>query len=125
MRTGRFLPIIFALGIACSCWLMIGGTAVADGMWTDEIGNSLAFYQSNYPGSDWAPYEQKLAQVKNALARGDDRLVRVKMGKWFKMLRARAHGIDDVAADELYNFAVMVTPLQEYGISIPSPMPVQ
>jgi hypothetical protein len=25
-----------------------------------------------------------------------------------------------VAADELYNFAVMITPLQEYGIAVPS-----
>jgi hypothetical protein len=43
------------------------------------------------------------------------------MGNWFKMLRSRAHGINDVAADELFNFAVMVTPLEEYGISVPAP----
>jgi hypothetical protein len=42
------------------------------------------------------------------------------MSKWFKMLRNRDHGIHDVAADELYNFAVMVTPLQEYRIAVPS-----
>jgi hypothetical protein len=35
------------------------------------------------------------------------------------MLRARDHGINDVAADELFNYALMVTPIQEYGISVP------
>ena len=42
------------------------------------------------------------------------------MGKWFKMLRARDYGINDVAADELFNYALMVTPIQEYGISVPA-----
>jgi hypothetical protein len=47
------------------------------------------------------------------------------MNKFFRMLQSRAHGINDVAADELYNFAVMVTPIQEYGISVPTAMPGQ
>ena len=37
------------------------------------------------------------------------------MGKWFKF--NRDHGIRDVAVDEFYNFAVMITPLQENGIA--------
>jgi hypothetical protein len=43
------------------------------------------------------------------------------MGKWFKMLRNRDYGINDVAADELYNYGLMVTPIQEFNISIPAP----
>ena len=35
-------------------------------------------------------------------------------------LRQRDHGINEVAADELYNFSLMVTPIQEYGISVPA-----
>jgi hypothetical protein len=31
------------------------------------------------------------------------------MTKWFTMLRHRDHGITDIAADELLNFARMVT----------------
>jgi hypothetical protein len=59
--------------------------------------------------------------VKDALARGDQRVVRSEMGKWFKMLRNRDYGINDVAADELYNYGLMVTPIQEFNISIPAP----
>ena len=47
----------------------------------------------------------------------------MEMGKWFKMLRNRDHWIHDVAADELFNFAVMVTPVQEYGIMVPTQTP--
>jgi hypothetical protein len=46
--------------------------------------------------------------------------VKREMGKWFRMLRYRDNGISDVAADELYNFSLMVTPIQEYGIAVPA-----
>ena len=92
----------------------------AQANWVDEIGNSLNFYKINYPTSNWEPYSTKLETVKEAVNGGDQRKVKVEMGKWFKMLRARDHGINDVAADELFNFALMVTPIQEYGISVPS-----
>ena len=36
------------------------------------------------------------------------------------MLRQRDYGINEIAADELFNFALMVTPVQEYGISVPA-----
>jgi hypothetical protein len=114
---------VLALVFACSVCLWTIGIAMADGAWADELANSLTFYRANYPTSDRDPYVQKLMLVRDAIGRGDQRTVKVEMGKWFKMLRNRDHGISDVAADELYNFAVMVTPLQEYGISIPSPMP--
>lgn len=92
----------------------------AQANWVDEIGNSLNFYKINYPTSNWEPYSAKLETVKQAVNGGDQRKVKVEMGKWFKMLRARDHGINDVAADELFNFALMVTPIQEYGISVPA-----
>ena len=57
--------------------------------------------------------------VKEAVDRADTRTVKSEMGKWFKMLRAREQGIHDVAADELFNFALMVTPILEYGITVP------
>jgi hypothetical protein len=58
--------------------------------------------------------------VREAVNRGDNQSVKKEMGKWFKMLRSRDHGISDVAADELYNFSLMVTPIQEYGIAVPA-----
>lgn len=100
--------------------LLALGIGFAQTNWVDEIGNSLNFYKINYPTSNWEPYSTKLEIVKAAVNGGDQRKVKVEMGKWFKMLRAREYGINDVAADELFNFALMVTPIQEYGISVPS-----
>ena len=58
--------------------------------------------------------------VCEAVNRGDNQAVKREMGKWFRMLRYRDNGISDVAADELYNFSLMVTPIQEYGIAVPA-----
>lgn len=102
------------------CFLILG-QALAETTWIDEIANSLAFSKTNYPTSNWEPYSQKLMLVQDALQHGDQRTIKTEMSKWFKMLRARDHGISDVAADELFNFSLMVTPIQEYGISVPAP----
>jgi hypothetical protein len=100
--------------------LLIGGHALGQSSWVEEIGNSITMYQSLYPGSNFKPYEDQLTRVKDALHQNDKKAVTTEMGKWFKMLRNRAHGIDDMAASELMNFAVMVTPVQEYNISVPA-----
>jgi hypothetical protein len=113
--------LFWLAGCACAVWLLGGAVASAQTNWIDEISNSVTFYKANYPSSNWGPYQEKLTLVKDALARGDQRTVRTEMGKWFKMLRNREHGINDIAADELLNFALMVTPVQEYGISVPPP----
>ena len=112
------IPNLNALVIACGA----AGVVWAQNTWVDEIANSLTFYKANYPTSNWDPYQQKLTTIREALGRSDQRTVKVEMGKWFKMLRNRAYGIHDVAADELFNFALMVTPIDEYGISVP-PLP--
>lgn len=107
--------------ILCTAlFLTMTGRAEVQTNWIDELTNSVEFYKSNYPSSDWTPYVGKLTVVKDALARGDQALVRKEMGKWFKMLKNRDHGIHDVAADELYNFALIVTPIQEYNIAVPT-----
>lgn len=115
------LPLRIALLTVCAVSLMMLGVAFAESTWVDEISNSLTFYKASYPGSNFEPYLQRLNRVKDALGQGDKRTIRVEMGKWFKMLRNREHGINDVAADELFNFAMMVTPIEEYGISVPPP----
>lgn len=102
------------------CGLVLVGTASAQATWVDEINTSLSFSTATYPGSNWEPYQQKLQLVREAVGRGDNQTVRKEMGKWFRMLRHRDHGISDVAADELYNFSLMVTPIQEYGIAVPA-----
>ena len=108
----------FLIGAAL-CGLAVVSMAVQTS-WVDEINNSLSFTAANYPGSNWEPYKQKIGIVHDAVDRGDNQAVKKEMGKWFKMLRQRDHGINEVAADELYNFSLMVTPIQEYGISVPA-----
>lgn len=122
MRT-RWMPgkLALVMLIVSTVCLLAAGVAYAQTTWADEIANSLTFYKANYPTSNWDPYQQKLTAVQEALGRGDLRIVKLEMGKWFKMLRNRAHGINDVAADELFNFALMITPIDEYGISVPPP----
>ncbi len=114
-----FNGILVGLAALVLC-LSASGVALAQGTWADEIGNAVMFYQASYPHANWAPYLQEITLVRDALGRGDQRIVKKEMGTFFKMLRTRAYDISDVAADELYNFAVMVTPLQEYGISLPA-----
>jgi len=115
------LPQILVLFCTVSLFFLMvgGGVALAQSSWVDEIGNSITHYQSLYPSSNFDPYEQQLTLVKKALSKGNQKSIRTEMSKWFKMLRKRAYGIDGMAAEELFNFAVMVTPVQEYNISVP------
>jgi hypothetical protein len=102
-------------------WSFVSGQTLAETTRADDIANSLAFSKTNYPTSNGEPYSQKLELVQAALQRGDQRTVKTEIGKWFKMHRIRGHGISGVAADELFNFSLMVSPIQEYGISVPAP----
>ncbi len=112
--------LFLVFGAACALCLLMSGSAISQqGTWTDEISNSITLYKSLYPASNFDPYDAQLTRVEEALNKGDKKGVRTEMRKWFKMLRKRAHGIDGIAADELLNVAVMVTPLQQYNISVP------
>jgi len=114
--------LLLVLGAACALCLFVSGAAIGQqGTWTDEISNSITLYKSLYPSSNFKPYDVQLTRVEEAVNKGDNKGVRTEMRKWFKMLRKRAHGIDGIAADELLNIAVMVTPLQQYNISVPRP----
>jgi hypothetical protein len=113
----RICAALMAGALGC---VAIVGLAWGQANWVDEISNSLAFSTSNYPTSNWEPYHNKLKAIREAVARNDQQTVKTEMGKWFRMLRHRDHGISDVAADELYNFSLMVTPIQEYGIAVPA-----
>lgn len=119
LTMGRELARIAGLLVAILV-VIIGGYSFAQYSWVDEIGNSIALYKGLYPSSNFKAYEEQLIRVKEAVDRNDRNAVSVEMGKWFKMLRNRAHGIDEIAASELMNFAVMVTPVQEYNISVPA-----
>jgi len=119
MKGHRCVRFLWAVLTVCAIVGVAGLNAWAQ-TWVDELSGSLSFYATNYPGSNWQPYQDKLNLVRDAVNRGDQRIVRTEMTKWFKMLRQRDYGINDVAADELFNFGLMVTPIQEYNISVPT-----
>jgi hypothetical protein len=97
------------------------GVATAQGTWVNELANSLKNYKATYPASNFDPYTEKLSTVRTALDSGNKAKVRAEMGMVLKMLRTRAHGINDIAADELFNYWVMVTPIADYRIAVPPP----
>jgi hypothetical protein len=98
------------------------GTPHTQAAWIGEIEDSLRRYKANYPASNFDPYTARLATVKGAVSTGQKEVVRAEMGAWLKMLRTRANGINDIAADELFNYSVMVAPIAQYRISVPPPM---
>lgn len=117
----KHVLLVVSAMVFSAAFLVMGGIAVAS-TWVDELSNSMVFYKSTYPATNFAPYEQKLSTVRDAVGKGDRAVIRKEMGAWLKMLRTRAHGINDVAADELFNFSLMVAPIEEYGISVPPPV---
>jgi hypothetical protein len=100
---------------------VVGGTP-AQTAWVSEIEDSLKRYKTSYPASNFDPYTARLATVKRAVFNEQKEVVRSEMGVWLKMLRTRAHGINDIAADELFNYSVHVAPIREYRISVPPPV---
>jgi hypothetical protein len=98
------------------------GVATAPGTWVDELANSLKNYKATHPISNFDAYTEKLSTVRTALDSGNKEKVRAEMGMVLQRLRTRAYGINDVAADLLFNSSLMVAPIQEYRISIPPPV---
>ncbi len=94
---------------------VVGG-APTQVTWVDDIMDALDMhFKATYPTVDFAPYLKKLTLVRDAVNHGDRRTVKVEMGMFFTMLANRADGMNNVAADELANFALVVMQVQEYG----------
>ncbi len=121
-----------ALTVALAMCPWAGGVSMADGSWADEIVNATTFYKASYPAGNWGPYFETLSKVQEGVGRGDEQIVRIEMDHYLKMLLGRAHGINEVAADELYNFALSLRPNEqstsaasnELGIGSERPMSV-
>ena len=125
---GTILVVVMAVTALA---LTAGALAATQSSWVDEIANSLSFYQTTYPQSDFGPYLDRIAKVRDGWRRGDQQIVKLELTRFLQMLQARAHGINDVAADELYNFALSVRPADEptasaneLGIGTERPMSV-
>jgi hypothetical protein len=96
------------------------GTAVAQETWADEVLNALTFYKSSYPASNFDPYVEAVGTIRDGLRGGDQQLVNAQTERLFRMLRTRAHGIDDVAADELSNLIAGLQQAAHSGAPIAS-----
>ncbi len=125
-----FRGVVIAYVMAGVFGLSWPATAVAQETWADEVLNALTFYKSSYPGSNFDAYVEAAGIIRDGLRRGDRQLVNVHTERLFGMLRTRAYGIDDVAADELSN---LIAGLQqaarpsasaagEFGIGTERPM---
>jgi len=107
---GRIWGVLLAV---CTVAVLLASPVFAAGTWVDEIWNMVAFEKDTYPGTNFAPYFEKLTKIQTGLAGGDQQAVKTETDRFLKMLANRDYGIHDVAADEIYNFALMVRPAEE------------
>ena len=116
MRGNRVYGKVWGVVLAvCAMLLVFAGSALAAETWVDEVWNMVVFERASYPGSNFDPYFEKLAAIRNGLAGGDEGMVKKDTDRFFKMLADRAYGIHDVAADEIYNFAILARPTADTG----------
>lgn len=120
MKRGITYGLLWAVAVGMGLGFLAApvDTGASDS-WIAQIERTLEFYETKYPAANFAPYDHRLILAEKAWMVGDHQGVKSEMEKFFTMLRARAHGLNEVAAQEVFNFALMVTPLQEYGISVP------
>lgn len=68
---GRALDRRLLVGAAvCTLCFVWAGLTVAEGAWVDELANSLTFYKTSYPNSDWGPYFDKAGRLQDGINRG-------------------------------------------------------
>lgn len=104
---------VLLLVLSALLWAISGTATAADRTWVDEIWGMVSFEKATYPSSNFDPYFEKLTVIQEGLARQDRQAVKKETDRFLKMLADRAHGINDVAADEIYNFALGVRPAEE------------
>jgi hypothetical protein len=97
----------------CGLWLIMAGTGWTQGTWVEEVGNSLAFYQTIQSEADWTPYIDELTRARDGLRAGDQLTVTRAMHELQKMLRAGAYGVDRAAAEDLYNLTLTIQPFAD------------
>lgn len=120
------------LSLACALVLVAAMPAFAATTWVDEVWTMVSFEKKAYPTSDFDPYFAQLKIMRDGVARQDQQIVKVETDRFLKMLNTREHGINDVAADEIYNFVLSVKPADqdistsglELGIENQKPMSV-
>ena len=112
MRTQTIRQRLLVLfTITCALGLIVTGAALAAGTWVDEIANMVNFEKAKSPSSNWDPYVKQVQNIRTGVDRGDQQIANRETDRFLKMLQERAYDLDDVTADELYNFTQSVRPL--------------
>jgi hypothetical protein len=107
------LFIVFALATV--------GTASTGDTWIDQLNNTVLFYQQGDPHSDWQPYLDKVATIRDGLAAHDEGAVQPAAGELIRMLTTRANGIHEAAAEDLIQMMTSreLQPSFEMPVSVP------
>jgi hypothetical protein len=124
--------LLVLLTFTCVLGITFTGQALAADLWVDEVLNMVNFEKASSSGTNFDPYVTQLHKIRAALERGDQQIAKVETDRFLKMLQDRSYGINEVSADELYNFTQNVRPTEpapataamEIGIDHERPMSV-
>ena len=67
------IELMLVTGLLGLVWA--AGMAWAETAWIDDIANSVSFYKTNYPDSNWEPYSNQLRLVRRAVHHGDQQVM--------------------------------------------------
>jgi hypothetical protein len=123
--------LLVLLTFTCALGLMFTGQALAADLWVDEVLNMVNFEKANSQ-TNYDPYVEQLHKIRAAVEQGNQPIAKVETDRFLKMLQDRSYGINEVSADELYNFTQSVRPAEpapatagiELGIAHERPMSV-
>jgi hypothetical protein len=124
--------LLVLLTFACALGFMFTGQAQAADLWVDEVLKMVSFEKASSPGTNFDPYVEQLHKIRQAAERGEQQIAKVETDRFLKMLQDRSYGINEVSAEELYNFTQNVRPPEptpatagiELGIEHERPMSV-
>lgn len=80
-------------------------------MWINDIAAAVTFYEGANPEANFDPYVGQMQVVRALYTQGNQHAVHMAMNGLMGMLEAREGGIPAKAADELYNYCNLVTPV--------------
>ena len=123
--------LLVLLIFTCALGLMFTGQALAADLWVDEVLNMVNFEKASSQ-TNYDPYVEQLHKIRAAVEKGNQQIAKVETDRFLKMLQDRSYGINEVSADELYNFTQSVRPAEptpatagiELGIAHERPMSV-
>ena len=115
-RSSKILPLLSLL-----LGLLSFGVAQAEDTWVDELSSTVTFYQQTYPNAEWQPYLETVSRMRDGVRGSDASSVQKARAEFVTMLRDRAYGINDVAAEDLIQMALSSDAAmpQEMPMSIP------